>query len=199
MHVNEYVEQVHDQMRAAAALGDERTQQIAAALAETADASVRLALLAAVSTAAAEITAALYETNGGPAVTVAVDGDEIRVDIAQATAPAAAEPPVDDLDRGDATARISLRLSERLKGEIDEAANRDGISVNTWLVRAAGAALARPNGPGWGGGPGWGWGGPGWGGPGWGDGPGSHHGRSGGSGGHHGRGGSHRVTGWVTG
>src|SRR2546423_3484429 len=187
MHVNEYVEQVHDQMRAAAALGDERTQQIAGTLAETADASVRLALLAAVSTAAAEITAALYETNGGPAVTVAVDGDEIRIDIAQAPQPPADEPPADDLDRGDATARISLRLSERLKSDIDEAAGRDGVSVNTWLVRAAGAALARPGGPGsgWGGGPGWG--GPGWGGggPGWG-------------GGSHGRG-SHRTTGWVTG
>ncbi|HEY3630289.1 MAG TPA: hypothetical protein VGL21_05290 [Jatrophihabitantaceae bacterium] len=197
MHVNDYVEQVHDQMRAAAALGDERTQQIAGTLAATADASVRLALLAAVSTAAAEITAALYETNGGPAVTVAVDGDELRVDIAQAPQPAATEPPpADDLDRGDATARISLRLSERLKSDIEEAAGRDGISVNTWLVRAAGAAIARPGGPGGSGGPGWGgpgWGGPGWAGPNWGGGPGW-----GGPGGPPGRG-SHRVTGWVTG
>jgi hypothetical protein len=184
MHVNEYVEQVHDQMRAAAALGDERTQQIAATLAQAADASVRLALLAAVSTAAAEITATLLETNGGPAITVAVDGDELRIDLAQAPQPAAPEPP--PADEGDATARISLRLSERLKSEIDEAAGRDGVSVNTWLVRAAGAALAAPGGPGgpgWGGTPGWG-GGPGWGGN-WG-------------GGSHGRG-SNRVTGWVTG
>ena len=191
MHVNDYVEQVHDQMRAAAALGDERTQQIAATLADTAEASVRLALIAAVSAAANEITAALLETNGGPAVTVAVDGDEIRVDIAQAPPEPAAEPPTDD---GEATARISLRLSERLKTDIEQAASQDGVSVNTWLVRSAGAALARSGSGGWGGGPGWGgWGGPGgwgggsgWGGN-WGGGP---HGRGGGT---------HRVTGWVNG
>jgi hypothetical protein len=172
-------------MRAAAALGDERTQQIAATLASTADASVRLALIAAVSAAANEITAALLETNGGPAITVAVDGEEIRVDIAHGPPEPAAEPPTDE---GEANARISLRLSERLKSDIEEAAGRDGISVNTWLVRAAGAAIARPGGHG---GPGWG--GPGWGGPNWGGGPGW-----GGPGGPHGRG-SHRVTGWVTG
>jgi hypothetical protein len=195
MHVNEYVEQVHDQMRAAAALGDERTQQIAATLASTADASVRLALIAAVSAAANEITAALLETNGGPAITVAVDGEEIRVDIAQGPPEPAAEPPTDE---GEANARISLRLSERLKADIEEAASQDGVSVNTWLVRAAGAALHR-SGPGWGGPGGWGggWGPGGWGGPaGWGGNWGGGHGR----GGPHGRGGgSQRVTGWVNG
>jgi hypothetical protein len=179
MHVNDYVQQVHDQMRASAALGDERTQQIAATLASTADASVRLALLAAVSAAANEITAALLDTHGGPAVSVAIDGDEIRVDIAQTPQDDDAEPPADDLDKGEATARISLRLSERLKADIEQAAASESVSVNTWLVRAAGTALARSGGPGgrggWGGGPGWGGGGP------------------------HGRGGTHRVTGWVTG
>ena len=54
----------------------------------------------------------------------------------------AAPPRADD---GDASARISLRLSESLKTDIDVAATRDGISVNTWLVRVATAAL---NGPG---------------------------------------------------
>lgn len=178
MHVNDYVEQVHDHIRAAAALGDERTQQIAASLAGAADASVRLALLAALSAAAGEISAALLETHGGPAVTVAVDGEEIRVDVAQApTAPA--EPPPDE---GEATARISLRLSERLKSDIEQAASQDGVSVNTWLVRAASAMLTRPAGSGGWPGPG-GWGGPGWHSPGW-----TGHGR-----------GTQRVTGWVTG
>jgi hypothetical protein len=178
MHVNDYVEQVHDQIRATAALGDERTQQIAASLAGAVDASVRLALLAAVSAAAGEISAALLETNGGPAVTVAVDGDEIRIDVAQATT-APTEPPPDE---GDATARISLRLSERLKADIEQTASRDGVSVNTWLVRAANAMLTGPAGPGGWPGPG-GWGGPGWRPPGWGG-----HGR-----------GTQRVTGWVIG
>jgi hypothetical protein len=177
MHVDEYVRQVHDQMRAAAALGDERTQQIASSLADTADASVRLALIATASAVANEITSALFDAQGGPTVTVAVDGDEIHVDIAPTPAETEPEPPADE---GDATARVSLRLSERLKADIEQAAGREGVSVNTWLVRSAAAALSRPSGP------------PGWGGPGgWGPG--------GWKGGPHGRGGTHRVTGWVTG
>ena len=37
--------------------------------------------------------------------------------------------------------RINLRLSESLKGRIEEAAGQAGLSVNAWLVRAAAAAL----------------------------------------------------------
>jgi uncharacterized protein (DUF1778 family) len=40
-----------------------------------------------------------------------------------------------------ATARISFRLTEYLKGRIEEAAAQAGLSVNAWLVRAAAAAL----------------------------------------------------------
>jgi hypothetical protein len=34
------------------------------------------------------------------------------------------------------TARISLRLPELLKGQIDQAAAREGVSTNAWIVRA---------------------------------------------------------------
>jgi hypothetical protein len=34
------------------------------------------------------------------------------------------------------SARITLRLPQRLKNEIESAADRDGISVNTWLIRS---------------------------------------------------------------
>lgn len=169
MQLDEYLQQVQDQLRAAATLGDDRTQQIAASLASAVDSSVRLAILAAVSAAAAEISSLLGE-GGGPAVTASLDGDDIRFDVAGASAEPAAEPAADD---GEATARISLRLSEKLKADIEDAASRDGISVNAWLVRAATSALSRPTGP-FGG-----WPGP------W-------------SGGQHGRG-TRRVTGWVTG
>jgi hypothetical protein len=40
-----------------------------------------------------------------------------------------------------AGARISFRLTEHLKGRIEEAAAQAGLSVNAWLVRAASAAL----------------------------------------------------------
>jgi hypothetical protein len=40
-------------------------------------------------------------------------------------------------------ARINVRLPEQLKASIDEAAAKEGRSVNAWLVRAAAAALQR--------------------------------------------------------
>lgn len=139
MQLDHHLAQVHDQLAAAAALGDERAREIAAALATAATPAVRLALLKAVSEAADEITAALLDYPGSPVVTVRIDGDEVSVDV-HAAAPAA-EPEEPRRDDGDATARISLRLTEALKSDIDAAAEDEGVSVNTWLVRAATAAL----------------------------------------------------------
>jgi hypothetical protein len=48
-----------------------------------------------------------------------------------------APDPLDDR----VTARIHFRLPERLKSRIEEAASRQGLSVNGYLVRAAAAAL----------------------------------------------------------
>ena len=42
-----------------------------------------------------------------------------------------------------AMSRINLRLPDHLKARIEEAAGREGLSVNAWLVRAAAAALER--------------------------------------------------------
>ena len=39
------------------------------------------------------------------------------------------------------TARINVRLSEQLKAAVEEAAAKEGRSVNAWLSRAAAAAL----------------------------------------------------------
>ena len=146
MQIGQHVEHVRHQLRTAAALGDERTQQIAASLADTIGPAVQLAVMSALSSAADEITAALLDTPGAPAVSVSLDGDgshgdagEVRIDVRPTAldAGASAEPGTDD---GDATARISLRLSESLKTEIDAAARREGVSVNTWLVRTAARA-----------------------------------------------------------
>lgn len=42
--------------------------------------------------------------------------------------------------------RISLRLPDSLKTQVDEAAAAEGVSVNTWLIRAAQAALSPQSG-----------------------------------------------------
>ncbi|WP_233198206.1 MULTISPECIES: hypothetical protein [unclassified Cryobacterium] len=39
------------------------------------------------------------------------------------------------------TSRPTLHLPDALKTRVDEAATIDGVSVNTWLVRAIAAAL----------------------------------------------------------
>jgi hypothetical protein len=148
MHLDDYVSQVHDQLLATAALGDERTQHIAQTVAAAAAPAFRLAIMSALAAAADEITAALLDSPGAPTVAVRLDGDAVRVDVV----PGDPEPAATRVDDGDASARISLRLPETLKADVESAAGREGVSVNTWLVRAAGAALGgRPNpGPGWG-------------------------------------------------
>lgn len=140
MQLQHHLAQVQAQITASAALGDERTKEIAAALATATAAAVRLALLHAVTEAADEITAGLLDYPGSPGVGVRLEGDEISVDVH----PTQLVDEADTVrrDDGDASARISLRLSDALKGDIDAAAEREGVSVNTWLVRAASAALA---------------------------------------------------------
>lgn len=137
MHLDDYVQQVADQLGTAAALADERTREIAARLAESAGPALRLAILGALGAAADEITAALLDTAGSPSVSVRMEGPDVRIDVTAAAPEPAAAP-----DDGEASARISLRLSEGLKSGIDAAAAREGVSVNTWLVRAANTALA---------------------------------------------------------
>lgn len=65
----------------------------------------------------------------------------------------------EDLDRGDWVAsrpagegdegtisRINVRMPETLKAGIEHAAEREGLSINAWLVRAAAARLERSEG-----------------------------------------------------
>ncbi|MDQ1749349.1 MAG: hypothetical protein QOE71_405 [Pseudonocardiales bacterium] len=151
MEINDYADTVRDQLVAAASLGDERTQQIAATLAGTVESAVRLAVVEAISAAAREINSALFEASGGqpfPAVTVHLDREEIHVAVSHRPTEAEEAPRSDE---GEATARISLRLSESLKSDIEQAASSADVSVNTWLVRAAAAGVSQGarHGQGW--------------------------------------------------
>ena len=137
MELEPLLTQVHDQVLAAAALGDDRTRQIAESLAGAVSTSVQLAIVNALSAAADEVTGALLDYPGSPAVTVRLDGSDVRFDVRSTEAPTTAEPR----DDSDNSARISLRLPESLKTDVEAAAARDGVSVNTWLVRAADTAL----------------------------------------------------------
>lgn len=149
MELQTYLAQVRAQLEAAGALGDDRARQIAAALAAAVGPAVQLALVAALSAAADEVTAALLDLPGAPSVsarlaTYAADATdaaatEVHFDVRSAEDAATPAPPAEDAE---ASARISLRLGEALKADIEAAAKADGVSVNTWLVRAAASALA---------------------------------------------------------
>jgi hypothetical protein len=143
MQVQPYVTQVQGQLSAAAALGDDATRATANVLAVAAEPAVRLAVLGAVSAAADEITAALLDSPGAPAVSVRIDQDDLRIEVhVSDAAEPVAETPAAGPDEADPTARISLRLSEALKGQIEVAARVDAVSVNSWILRAASLALA---------------------------------------------------------
>jgi hypothetical protein len=143
MQVDPYVVQVQNQLAATAALGDESTRAIAEALSSAAEPAVRLAVLNAVSAAANEITAALLDSPRAPAVGVHMDGDELRIEVRNGEP----DEPVSEFassgpDDSENAARISLRLPEALKSQIDSAARASGISVNAWIIHAVSRALS---------------------------------------------------------
>ena len=146
MQLHAYVTRIQDHLVAAAALGDDRARQVAEVLATSVEPALRLAVLEAVAAAADDITAALLDSPGSPAVSVrfsGADGDELQVDVRHGEIES--NEPVSITDDADASARISLRLSDALKAEIETAARAAAISVNTWLVRVAAREVSRPS------------------------------------------------------
>lgn len=138
MELSPFVESLRRDLAAAAAAGTEESRRTAELLGTALDSAVRLALLDAVSQAAAEITLALP----GHSVEVRLRGrdPEIVVNLADAGPAPAADP-----GEGEATtARITLRLPDGMKSAVEAAAGRSGQSVNAWLVQAARTALEQP-------------------------------------------------------
>jgi hypothetical protein len=139
-----YVEQLRRELVASAELGGEEARALAERLTGPLEASVRLALLSTLSTAAEEITSQLAPGS----VDVRLRGGDIGFVVTTAPAPESRDepepvptpPPSTDGDEA-ATARITLRLPEQLKARIEDAAGREGFSVNTWLVRAVSQGL----------------------------------------------------------
>lgn len=136
MDITPYVERLRHDLGQAAAAGDEQVRDAADRLTLALDPSIRLALMEALSQAAAEITT---EMRAG-SVEVRLTGRELEFVVEQAAAagpatPAAAHAPGVDEDEDDgATARITLRLPEGVKTRAEELAAKTGSSLNTWIV-----------------------------------------------------------------
>src|ERR687894_604615 len=139
MDLTPYIENIRRELALAAEAGGEEARALAERLAAPLESAVRLMLLDALSAAADEITRELAP--GSVELRLRSGEPEFVVTGAPAVEPAAAEeaPPPPE---GDAPARINLRLPEQLKADVGEAASRERLSVNAWLIRAAAAAIA---------------------------------------------------------
>lgn len=139
---------------AAAVLTDEH-RELAGRLAVALEPAARLSLLAALSSAADEISAELAPGSvevrlrgGDPEFVVRLPDPEFHASTEPpaapaspgSTGPAGAAPSAEGDDAG--SARVSLRLPDALKTRAEAAAARDGLSLNAWLTRAVADALA---------------------------------------------------------
>lgn len=152
MDLTRYVDELQRQLSTAAAAGGDEAHELAGRLTAPLDAAARLVLLEALSAAAGEISAELAPGS----VDVRLRGGEPEFVVAApaavaAPAPTSAPTPPQSVPAsadGDAaaTTRTTLRLPDHLKTQAEAAAAREGVSVNTWLVRAVAAALDQPAG-----------------------------------------------------
>jgi predicted DNA binding CopG/RHH family protein len=127
MQLQRFVDALKADLTAVAELGDDATADAAARIVLTLQGSVGLRLLDALSEAALELNEKL--PSGHVEVRLTGQDPELVYVSDEPEAPAAAADEA-------YTARITLRLPEGLKGAVEQAAAREGVSVNTWIVRA---------------------------------------------------------------
>jgi len=139
MELGQYVSDLQRQLVEPFASGGDDTRAIAERLAAGLDAATRLVLLDALSAAVGEITRDLAPGS----VDLRLRGREVDFVVSQSSSDqefdehATATVDLDDAS----TSRTTLRLPDALKARVDDAAAADGLSVNTWLVRAVAASL----------------------------------------------------------
>ncbi|WP_368045812.1 histidine kinase [Nocardiopsis sp. HUAS JQ3] len=158
MELMPYVDELRRQLQVAAEAGNEEARVIAERLSAALEPAARLTLLDALSAAADEITRELapgsveVRLRGRRAdfIVTSPDFEDVEADgpmtsqahhgdVTQADRVLAEQLRADAEDGG--TSRITLRLPDRLKPHVEEAARGEGLSVNAWLVRAVTASL----------------------------------------------------------
>ena len=140
MDLAPYLTDLRNQLSATADPGGPEARDLAERLASTLEAAFRLALLDALSVAAAEITRELAP--GSVELRLRGRDPEFVVVVPPTSEDADhAEPASPTWDDDSPMTRINLRLGQDLKDRVEDAARREGISVNAWLVRSAGSSL----------------------------------------------------------
>jgi hypothetical protein len=136
METARFISALERDLAAVAAVGDDQTAAAAERLIQALRGSAGMRLAETLGEAALEISAQLPAGHvevrlAGPDPELVFVGGE------------PAEPPAVAADDG-LTARITLRLPESLKRELEAAASREGVSLNTWLIRALARSTAPP-------------------------------------------------------
>lgn len=154
MDLSPYVAQLRDDLATAASAGDEQTRRTAALLGSAIEPAARLALMNALSDLAAEVTAAL----GDRTVDLRLDGRDLQVSVGgdsgteheqpreqprESTGWPGAERTGNPFgaDAGDIS-RVTLRIVEQIKNQAEQAAQHQGVSLNTWVAQAVQGALS---------------------------------------------------------
>ncbi|QKW25117.1 toxin-antitoxin system HicB family antitoxin [Streptomyces seoulensis] len=154
MDLTPYVDTLRRELAVAAEAGGDEARELAERLTAPLESATRLTMLHVLSAAMDEITRELapgsvdVRLRGLDPDFVVTPPPADRVPVEEAAVPAEAlgSPAPADGDEG-GTARVNLRLPAHLKARAEEAAAREGLSVNAWLVRAVSAAVeggARP-------------------------------------------------------
>lgn len=152
MDLQQYVDDLQQQLGAAAEAGGQQARELADRLTAPLETATRLVLLEALAAAAGEITRELAPGSvdvrlrgrnpefvvTSPAPSADFDGGS---DDSDAPFPGVAD--VADVAEETGTSRVTLRLPDQLKSRIEEAAAREKLSVNSWLVRSVAASLDR--------------------------------------------------------
>lgn len=146
MQFDEYITSIQRGLARSTQLAPDNVQRTAEMIGQALEPEARLALTRFASDLAEQITAELdgavveiHIRGGEPAVVVEQAAAQAPESVAEAPVP---PPPASSVDPS--TARLTLRLPESLKSEIEKAAAADGKSTNTWIVQAAQRALTPP-------------------------------------------------------
>jgi HicB family len=134
MQTASYVEAIQADLAAAAALGDDATAEAGRRLSLAVESSLHLRLLDLLT----EVSVGLSAQLSSGRVEVRLSGREPELVVVDEEPAGARQSAA--AEEGE-TARITLRLPESLKAQAEAAAAREGVSTNTWLVRAVARAL----------------------------------------------------------
>jgi hypothetical protein len=138
MQTATFIDGLRNDLESIAAVGDDAAAEAGRRLSQAIQAAAKLRLLDILGEAALEVSAQLPSGH----VEVRISGQDVELVFVEEEQETGA--PTGD----DAAARITLRLPEALKGSVEAAAAREGVSVNSWIVRVLTRALGGGRGPG---------------------------------------------------